>query len=921
MYKIFVVWLVLVSISFAQDLTFEKEYDLYPGHYVYETLDGGILITAIAENKKAAQVIRMDQKGNVKWVRKFDLTIYCTPQAIETNDSSIFYVSTQNSIVKLTKLSSASIVQWEKDYPFEGSSYGLSVKEVEGNNLLLSGFVSRSNKRFVFIIKTDSSGSVIWKKEYNFGQNNYSLVFPAMSIKSLDNKIYLHANNIIYILSAEGDSLKIINSVSVITSFEKLESGFITTGDKFISRLDEEGNQLWNKSFRGRITSICRTDDNNFIINEPAGLTKISPEADTIWNIESTVSPLYISKIRSGAFLAVGKYLYNNLGLLKIRPHGYYAVIKLFYPRKGELINSGSEYRLQIYSKGVNKVSLDLSTDNEKTWKLNEAVGNASNFKWEVPFVNSDSCRIRINDLSGNAESAISNIFSIRYYPLYDIIAVNNIKMWVGSNGITAHDPNLDGSGLYWPKGHQNSYGSELSAVFVDGLLWGGLVNGVLHVNGSAFRSGLQPSEIPSPGIWNLQRDWQNTTGTLRKKYEYHYNTWPGEYGAPFTDVDNDGRFTKGIDLPRILGDQTLWYSANDFDTTASNNVFVADPIGIEMQSTTYAYNTGDELDDVIFKKYKIINKSGKEVKDMYLSYWSDADLGNPFDDFTGCDTLLNLGYIYNGDNIDEGYYELNPPAIGYKLLQGPIIPGAVTDTAVFDNRRIPGKKNLHMIAFHPDLKNSRYSFPDGAKQWYNQMQGKLWDGSDAVNALTGKTTRFPLSGDPVAGIGWYEGPGWPGGEFPYERRFLMSAGPFVLAAADTQEVVYAVILARGASNINSVAELKRKARIVQDFYDNIIFTDVHQPLSMSYEYSLSQNFPNPFNPSTTIIYSVPEKTNVELSIYTVLGEKVTTLLNEEKRAGEYRVNFNAFNISSGIYYYQLKTNAFVSTRKMVFVR
>jgi len=81
----------------------------------------------------------------------------------------------------------------------------------------------------------------------------------------------------------------------------------------------------------------------------------------------------------------------------------------------------------------------------------------------------------------------------------------------------------------------------------------------------------------------------------------------------------------------------------------------------------------------------------------------------------------------------------------------------------------------------------------------------------------------------------------------PDDRRFLMSSGPFNLAAEDTQEIVLAIIMARGTDNINSVAELKRKAKVVQEFYDS------HMPTSMSdnkvplTKFELYQNYPNPF--------------------------------------------------------------------------
>jgi hypothetical protein len=85
--------------------------------------------------------------------------------------------------------------------------------------------------------------------------------------------------------------------------------------------------------------------------------------------------------------------------------------------------------------------------------------------------------------------------------------------------------------------------------------------------------------------------------------------------------------------------------------------------------------------------------------------------------------------------------------------------------------------------------------------------------------------------------------------------------------------------------------------------------------------YSISQNYPNPFNPSTTIKYSVPKVSFVTIKIYDVLGSEVATLLNEEKPVGTYELSWSAANLSSGVYFYQLKAGSFVETKKMILLR
>jgi hypothetical protein len=85
--------------------------------------------------------------------------------------------------------------------------------------------------------------------------------------------------------------------------------------------------------------------------------------------------------------------------------------------------------------------------------------------------------------------------------------------------------------------------------------------------------------------------------------------------------------------------------------------------------------------------------------------------------------------------------------------------------------------------------------------------------------------------------------------------------------------------------------------------------------------YSLEQNYPNPFNPSTTIRFALPEAGNVKLTIYNVIGEKVTELVNNKLDAGRYSYKWDASNIATGLYIYELRTDKFVSVKKMMFLK
>jgi len=83
----------------------------------------------------------------------------------------------------------------------------------------------------------------------------------------------------------------------------------------------------------------------------------------------------------------------------------------------------------------------------------------------------------------------------------------------------------------------------------------------------------------------------------------------------------------------------------------------------------------------------------------------------------------------------------------------------------------------------------------------------------------------------------------------------------------------------------------------------------------------LSQNYPNPFNPSTKISYSVPKTSFVAIKVYDVLGKEITTLVNGEKSVGDYEVEFNGRNLSSGVYFYKMQAGDFVETKKLILMK
>lgn len=105
-----------------------------------------------------------------------------------------------------------------------------------------------------------------------------------------------------------------------------------------------------------------------------------------------------------------------------------------------------------------------------------------------------------------------------------------------------------------------------------------------------------------------------------------------------------------------------------------------------------------------------------------------------------------------------------------------------------------------------------------------------------------------------------------------------------------------------------------------QLYYHSVI-SDVANEILLPLEFKLEQNYPNPFNPSTVIRFAIPERANVQLKVYDLLGGEVTTLLSEEKEAGWYNINFNAAELASGFYIYRINAGNYISTKKMLIIK
>jgi hypothetical protein len=120
------------------------------------------------------------------------------------------------------------------------------------------------------------------------------------------------------------------------------------------------------------------------------------------------------------------------------------------------------------------------------------------------------------------------------------------------------------------------------------------------------------------------------------------------------------------------------------------------------------------------------------------------------------------------------------------------------------------------------------------------------------------------------------------------------------------------------ANNGTAVGE---NGTILRTTDGGVTFVEEESNQTEPHSFLLSQNFPNPFNPSTVISYRLPVIGFVTLKVYDILGGEIVTLVNEEKPAGDYEVEFNGINLPSGIYFYQLKAGQYSETKKMILLK
>lgn len=391
------------------------------------------------------------------------------------------------------------------------------------------------------------------------------------------------------------------------------------------------------------------------------------------------------------------------------------------------------------------------------------------------------------------------------------------------------------------------------------------------------------PGNGPAGGYDNVLAPYYDYNGDGR------YNAEDGDfpyYEFPLDGITDDKDCIRPRNrVSKLYGDYTLWWVYNDRGNIHTETKGAA--IGMEFRSQAFAFATNDELNTMTFYNYNITNRSTYTLFQTYFGVWTDADLGNPNDDYIGCDIDRGLGYLYNSTNNDESTgghigYGILPPAIGIDFFEGPYqdkagidkpsawdtidgrrvlncakLPGDTTDIGLYNgniNGLNFGDKEIdnerwgmrRFIYFNNNVGNSATYDPETAIQYYGYLTGKWLDGTRIFFGGTGhnssNTTNveadfvFPGTSDKCNwgtkgnDLGrWDELADLNGNPNPAgDRRFVQSAGPFTLEPGAVNDITLGAVWARAGSgnNLSSVEAMKKA-----DDKAQILFETCFRPL------------------------------------------------------------------------------------------
>lgn len=487
-----------------------------------------------------------------------------------------------------------------------------------------------------------------------------------------------------------------------------------------------------------------------------------------------------------------------------------------------------------------------------------------------------------------------------------------NFETPICSDGQLFWDQSATDGGFEWPR---TSVPADEKFVAFTGHFWiGGLDDqGSLHISAQTYLQQdfpYTPGPVNAAGNWNqvwrisrsevdqFQTDLAN--GALNFANYPAIQTWPAfavnSLGnnvaiAPFIDMDGDPFDydpTAG-DHPDFPGDQAIY--AVFHDSAGSG-------LGLQIELFAYLYEcTTDAYDDICFLRYKISNYQPQQYEQVHAGLFMDFAIGDESDDFMGSDSLLSLIYSYNADAID-GDYGTHPPAFGIVALSEP-----ATSAAYYVN-------NLTVIGN-----------PATAQQHYDYLRARWTDGTALVNNGgdgygAGVQTSWAFSGDAGfcggASNGWTE---MTAGVPPFDRRGVLSTGPFTLVPGGLLYYEFAAIPARANTNdqLGSVCELKNKAALVRQHYaqGSTPCAPVMSAAAPAQTISFSLA-PNPAQDELRLSLSAASGALTGVEVLDLSGR---VLHSEEVPGGQSRI-LSVAHLPAGVYLLRVKTQKGIAVQR-----
>lgn len=312
---------------------------------------------------------------------------------------------------------------------------------------------------------------------------------------------------------------------------------------------------------------------------------------------------------------------------------------------------------------------------------------------------------------------------------------------------------------------------------------------------------------------------------------------------AGFWDVDGDEDYNPEFgDYPIIeirgcegdpqYPDEMIFWIYNDNGNIHSESR--GDAIRMEVQVQAFAYATNDELNDMTFQRYKLINRAIEDIKETYFAMWTDPDLGCYTDDYVGCDTTRSLAYVYNIDAVDGqtgctcpggvNTYCENIPILGVDYFRGP--QRYIED----ENGAIIDSVEIGMSAFTyfnnggvTPTPQPGTTDPRNAQEYYNYLTGRWRDGNpfqyggDAYQS-GGANINFAFTEAPDNLTGWSMcTQNLPAGD----RRTIQASGPFTLKPGAVNELIVGVVwVPNQRYPCPSIRKLQEADDIAQDLFD-----------------------------------------------------------------------------------------------------